>query len=340
MNSTYSHQTLEQAEETLEFILDTVSEGVWDWNALTGQVHRSQGWFRMLEYDINCFDETVHTWENIIHPEDYKRVIEYFESYIHGNIDTYKIQYRCKKADDSYIWIEDSAKIVEKDKDGKLVRMIGAHANIHDIKLAQEKLFQQNELLLADNKSLELMINKRTDELEKLNKELQEKIKEVEHNATYDYLTNVYNRRMFEKMFEIEVNRKKRYKHPLSIILIDIDNFKIFNDKYGHKVGDEVLVNLSKLLQKTTRESDTIARWGGEEFVIVLPNSTQKETYQKAEDIRKSIENSSLCESSKVTCSFGVVEHIETDKLNTTFIKVDKALYNAKNSGRNKVCVE
>ena len=135
------------------------------------------------------------------------------------------------------------------------------------------------------------MINKRTTELENLNKELQEKIKEAEHNATYDYLTNIYNRRMFEQMFDLEVHRAKRYKHPLSLILLDIDDFKLFNDNYGHKTGDEVLINLSKFINDSTRESDTTARWGGEEFIIVLPNSTLQETYQKAQELCQSIEN-------------------------------------------------
>lgn len=339
MNSKYSHTTLEKAEETLEFILNIVSEGLWDWNALTGKVHRSQGWFKMLGYDINSFDETVQTWENIIHPKDYERVMKYFESYINGNIDAYTIQYRCKKADDSYIWIEDTAQIVEKDEDDKLIRMIGAHTNINDIKLTQEKLSIQNELLLADNKSLELIISKRTTELVNLNQALQEKIKEAEYNSINDYLTNIYNRRMFEKMFELEVNRAKRYKHSLSLILLDIDNFKIFNDEYGHKVGDSVLINLSNLLKETTRSDDILARWGGEEFIIVLPNATQKEAYQKAEEIRQKIEQSSLCELAPVTCCFGVTEHIEDDNTTTTFLNVDKALNNAKNSGKNKVCI-
>ena len=340
MKTTYLHATLEQAEQTLEFILDIISEGVWDWNAINGQVHRSQGWFRMLDYDINSFDGTVHTWENVIHPEDYKRVMEHFESYIHGKTDMYKVQYRCKKSDDSYIWIEDTGKIVKKDKDGKLLRMIGVHTNIDNIKLAQEKLFMQNELLLADNKSLELMINKRTTELENLNKELQEKIKEAEHNATYDYLTNIYNRRMFEQMFDLEVHRAKRYKHPLSLILLDIDDFKLFNDNYGHKTGDEVLINLSKFINDSTRESDTTARWGGEEFIIVLPNSTLQETYQKAQELCQSIENTLSYESFTITCSFGVTEHIEHDSTNTTFMKADKALYHAKESGKNKVSIK
>lgn len=337
--STYTHLTLEKSEETLEFILNIISEGVWDWSALTGKVYRNPGWFKMLEYDINCFDETIHTWESIIHPKDYSRVMEHLESYITGKIDIYKIKYRCKKADGSYIWIEDNAKIVEKDKNGKVLRIIGAHTNIDNFIITEEKLHLQNELLLSDNKSLEQLIDVRTKELEKLNKELESKIEELEHSVIYDHLTNIYNRRMFDRMFELELNRAKRYSYPLSFILLDIDNFKKINDIYGHDVGDEVLINLSKHLKNNIRSCDTLARWGGEEFVMIFPNTTKEEAAKKAEFIRESIENMSIYKQSKITCSFGISEYIENDKLNTLFARIDKGLYMAKNNGKNKVCI-
>jgi len=121
MNKTYSHKSLEDADDTLNNILDIISEGTWDWNALTGHVERSPGWYRMLGYDIGLFSKNVFTWENIIHPDDYEAVMKHFELYTAGKIEKYEIEYRCKKSDDTYLWIIDRAKIVKFTSDGKIL---------------------------------------------------------------------------------------------------------------------------------------------------------------------------------------------------------------------------
>ena len=339
MQLQYSYESLKKVKETLSYILDIVSEGIWDWNVLTGNVVRSPGWYRMLGYDIDCFEKTVFTWENIIHPEDYQRVMEHFEAYTTGKIDTYKIKYRCIKKDGTYLWVEDSGKIVERTEDGNLARMIGAHTNIHDAKIAQEKLTKQNELLLSDNASLESLVEKRTEELEELNSKLAQKVKQAEHNASYDVLTGVYNRRMFEEMFSKEMSRAKRYSHPLSVILLDIDKFKLFNDKYGHKRGDEILCGISDILRRNLRVSDTLARWGGEEFIILLPNISISQAREKAEHIRNDIEKTSFSGALQLTCSFGITSYIDGESSDAIFIRADKALYTAKDLGRNRVQV-
>ena len=339
MKATYTTASLGESKKTLNSILDIISDGVWDWDALTGKVTRSPGWFRMLNYDINCFDENVYTWENIIHPDDYSEVMKHFEAYINGEISNYKIKYRCKKNDGSYLWIEDTGKIVEHTKEGKVARMIGAHTNIHQEELSNETLKYQNELLLSDNLTLENLVEKRTQELEKLNDQLQEKIELSEYNASYDMVTKIYNRRKFEEIFIKEINRAKRYSHPLSIILIDIDRFKHFNDTYGHKVGDEVLTFLSQTLKENIRDIDTVARWGGEEFIIILPNTAKQNAASKAEQLRQNIESNVGVDSHKITCSFGVTSYVDGDDSNSIFIRTDKALYLAKDANRNNVKV-
>ena len=174
---------------------------------------------------------------------------------------------------------------------------------------------------------------------EKLNQQLEEKIARAEHIATHDELTKIFNRHMFEKTFEIEINRHLRYRHPLSIIFLDIDRFKDFNDQYGHDMGDEILIELANKLKRNIRISDSLARWGGEEFVIITPNTTKEEAYTMAENIRLYIEKSVLVEGVHVTCSFGIASYIGGDNADTLFKRADDALYKAKESGRNKVCV-
>lgn len=337
MNNTYEHDIKEQADFTLNNILDISSEGFWDWNALTGHVDRSPGWYRMLDYEIDMFKKDVYTWEDVIHPDDYHDVMKHFESYVNGETNRYKIQYRCRKSDGTYIWIEDSGKIVERTEDGKVARMIGAHTNIHTAKVAKNLLLSQNELLSIDKLTLERLIEERTKELYELNQKLQEQILEAEYSASHDMLTGIYNRRMFETIFEKEMHRAKRYSHQLSVLIFDIDDFKQINDTHGHKIGDEVLIDIAVLAKNHLRESDVIARWGGEEFIAILPETSLEDTCKKAEQLRENIESTPFTNSLQITCSFGITSYLKDDNADSLFIRCDDALYRSKEFGKNRV---
>jgi len=317
-------------------VLDIISDGVWVWNALTGHVDRSPGWYRMLGYEDGCFDNDVLTWENIIHVDDYPGVMAHFEDYTTGRVPVYRIQYRCLKADNSELWIEDSGKIVERTADGSVAMMIGAHTNIHAAKMAQEQLKRHNRLLKGQE-TLEQIIAERTAELATINLKLEEKIQQVEHIATHDALTGVFNRHMFKNLLEMEIKRSKRYKQPLSLVLADVDLFKNVNDQYGHVVGDQVLCHIANVLGKHLREGDVLSRWGGEEFAIVLPNTTVEQAYDMTDRIRLILAECSFEALISVTCSFGVTGYLDEDSVNAIFARVDKALYQAKSNNRNNV---
>jgi diguanylate cyclase (GGDEF)-like protein/PAS domain S-box-containing protein len=337
MEMIYKHTSQEEADFTLNSILDISSDGFWDWDAITGYVARSHGWFRMLGYDVDIFKNDVFTWEDIIHVDDYDRVMQHFESYINAEISKYQIEYRCKKFDDSYLWIEDSGKIVKKSDDGKVLRMIGVHKNIDEIKKTKDMLLQQNKLLSTDKATLENLVKERTEELNQINKKLYEQIKKAEHTASHDSLTGLYNRRMFESLLEREMHRAKRYTYPLSIIFFDIDDFKKINDVHGHKVGDEVLIDIAVLVQNCIRNSDIIARWGGEEFILILPETNLQDAKDKAETIRETIANEIFPNSIHLTCSFGATLLLKTDTIYTLFKRCDDLLYKAKELGKNNV---
>ena len=161
--------------------------------------------------------------------------------------------------------------------------------------------------------------------------------------ATTDSITKLYNRRYFTEVSEKLMTLSKRKKEDISIIMIDIDKFKSVNDNYGHQFGDEVLISLSDKLRSTQRESDVICRYGGEEFVILLPNSSLKATVSVAQKIRKLVEESTLTLPSskdfKYTISLGVSQiNIDNETDSKAAIKrADDALYKAKESGRNRV---
>ena len=128
MEKLYRHESLEASEKTLWNILELIREGIWDWNVRSGEVYRSPGWYRMLGYEVGSLKDDVLTWENIIHPDDYLRVMAHFEAYIKGRSDRYCIEYRCKCRNGRYLWIEDKAKIIETSPEGKVLRVIGAQS--------------------------------------------------------------------------------------------------------------------------------------------------------------------------------------------------------------------
>ncbi len=152
----------------------------------------------------------------------------------------------------------------------------------------------------------------------------------LEQMAYTDPLTNIYNRQMFNKMITREKENRTRHGDALSLIMFDIDHFKAVNDTYGHDVGDKVLITLTKLVSKHLRTNDVFARWGGEEFMILLPRTTLDIAYHKAQELRQLIEEYRDDIIPSMTVSFGVIEILSTDKDQSAFIRVDKALYQAK----------
>ncbi|GAA0697079.1 sensor domain-containing diguanylate cyclase [Marinobacterium maritimum] len=334
---TYRHSSLEDADNTLNTILDLIVEGTWDWNSNTGEVLRSPGWYRMLGYEVGTFKKDVFTWENVIHPEDYARVMRNFELYTGGQIDEYCIEYRCKKADGSYLWITDRALTVARDPDGHVARIVGAHQDIHARKVAQMELIEQNRLLKAGNVTLEKRLRKKAEELEKRNAELQDNIAQIEHISNTDPLTGIANRKKFEEELSKEKSRADRYHHSLSLAIFDIDHFKQVNDTRGHKAGDGVLQNLTALVAAHIRDIDVFARWGGEEFVLIFPDVPLDGALSVANKLRQLVSEQEMIPGLRLTCSFGVTEYQQGDSIEQLFARIDNALYMAKNSGRNRV---
>ncbi len=168
-------------------------------------------------------------------------------------------------------------------------------------------------------------------------------IEKLEELASTDVLTKLYNRRFFYENAIKTIEYAKRQNHPLSLIMIDIDHFKQVNDTYGHSAGDEVLQELAKIMQNLQRKSDTIVRLGGEEFAILLPDTSKEQAFKVAQKLRQKIEKNQvhLSDGNNVdfTVSLGVSSVMiekETD-IEAALSRADKALYKAKESGRNNV---
>ncbi|NJD08667.1 MAG: diguanylate cyclase [Methylococcaceae bacterium] len=167
----------------------------------------------------------------------------------------------------------------------------------------------------------------------------QRKQAEEEHRrlATTDELTGIANRRAFASKLEVELARAKRYQSDLALIMYDIDHFKQVNDTYGHAVGDEVLRAVTEIVRHNLRSVDTLARWGGEEFIILAPNADLDGARQLADKLKSSIADGGLTVVGSVTASFGVTVTVEKDDSTSLLKRVDDALYRAKENGRNRV---
>ncbi len=198
-----------------------------------------------------------------------------------------------------------------------------------DLKIKNLELHEKENELKHINKSLEKKIHDRTRDLERLNQKLNKL-------AVTDELTDIGNHRLFQTSFETELHRAQRYARNLSLLIVDVDHFKIYNDTYGHSEGDKILKALAGLLEKTTRKEDIVTRYGGEEFAIIAPETSKKKAEELAERIRKAVDDEKL----HITVSIGLATFPEDGKsLKEVFKKADKALYQAKKLGRNLVSV-
>lgn len=168
--------------------------------------------------------------------------------------------------------------------------------------------------------------------------QLKEKSNLLEYQANHDLLTGLYNRQKFHDIFGKELRRDKRYENKLSVILFDIDHFKKFNDDFGHNMGDDVLKFIAEIVSRNVREHDTIVRWGGEEFLILLPQTDLEGSKKVAEKIRVAMEEFKDEKLPRtVTASFGVTTLSQGDDEANFIKKADIALYKAKSEGRNRV---
>ena len=216
-------------------------------------------------------------------------------------------------------YVVDSTIIPILDIDGDIVEYIAIRHDVTEFEQTKQQL-----------RTLNMAMKNKVDELYSMTAELEEQ-------ASTDTLTGTLNRAKFEQFFELEVRKAKLNNNILSMILVDIDHFKNINDTFGHNVGDEVLKEISTLIKSKLKGVDLFARWGGEEFVILLPGTETNGAKILAEKLRVSIEENSFSTVGNLTASFGVGSYCESESKIDFFNKVDDTLYEAKRTGRNKI---
>jgi len=228
--------------------------------------------------------------------------------------------YFYEENDDNISWIEQISKLPAIDR---IVKMINRD-NI-------ERIFTVN---IDDyNHKVNSFVISFTDITD-----LKKKSNLLEYQANHDTLTGLYNRQKFHEIYSKEMRRDKRYDNKLSLIIFDLDHFKMLNDDFGHDVGDIALKEISNLSLEVIREHDTIVRWGGEEFIVLLPETDVEGAVIVANKLRDTIEAFTHDQiPRKITASFGITCLVEGDDESTFVKRADEALYEAKNAGRNVV---
>ena len=209
-------------------------------------------------------------------------------------------------------------------------------AKIFDAKSSKELIFSVKATIFMQNKNEFLITFFDVTESMRERMELESKNKELKELASMDSLTGIYNRNKLREIALNEFRKYKKDKKEFSLIIFDIDHFKKINDTFGHNSGDFVLKTIVKIVSGSIRTSDAFARWGGEEFVVLAPNTNSGAAFLLAETIRKNIEDFVFEEIGSVACSFGVAEMADGFDFEALIENADKALYMAKRSGRNR----
>lgn len=306
------HMSLEHRWSTA---IDSAREGVWDWNKQDDTVFYSKHWKGMLGFQEHEIPNEVEEWRKRTHPEDLDRVENLMERHLKNESDYYEGEYRLLHKDGTYRWILGRGKVVERDDTGQAIRFIGTHVDI------------------TKNKHTEDLLQLRNQELE----QLVEQIKEI---SITDPLTTLYNRRKMVEEIEHAQNHYNQLQNVFTLAILDLDFFKQINDRYGHTFGDAALQAFAKLLKENVRSEDVVARWGGEEFIILFPKTTSSVAIQVLERLQELCANDLVeVNEHSVTLSFsaGVCEYDDARMIDDLVRFADQALYEAKAEGRNQI---
>lgn len=296
-------------EKNAEVLLDypwTGNLGHWYWNINTNTVTFNPMKAMALGYLEAELPEQVgyEFFTEKLHPEDYGKTMDAMRDHLCGKVPVYEVEYRIRTKNGSYKWYYDRGKITSRNMDGSPAFLAGIVFDITKSKAQQIELEEKNKLL--------------------------------EELATLDGLTRINNHRSLLEQLEFQIQIHKEKDKPLSLLLFDIDNFKLVNDTMGHVTGDHVLCELAELIKQSIRTNDFAGRYGGEEFLVVLPGTDIGRASVIGGRIRRKVEKTIFFGGIRLTVSGGVKEY-QGEDLSEFIEAVDKRLYQAKEQGKNRL---
>ena len=280
--------------------------GHWYWDIKTNSVTFNPLKVITLGYTLDKIPEpiTYQFFTDKLHPEDYPKTMHAMLDHLHGNSNIYEVEYRIQTKNGQYKWYYDRGKITQYDNTGKPVFLAGIVFDITEKKMIQLELENKNQIL-AEMSSI-------------------------------DGLTKISNHRTLLEQLKSVIAETGRTSSPLSIAIFDIDDFKKVNDSKGHVYGDQVLVDVASIMKKSIRVSDFAGRYGGEEFMVIFPNTTLSVASKISERIRQSVEDYNFVDGLRITISGGVSQY--NNEAITEFVhSADTKLYKAKRNGKNQI---
>lgn len=295
---------LAESEERLSLALEATREGLWDWDLKNDTVFISDHWVEMLGYTKEDIPDSAKVLFGIMHPEDKEAARETLHSHLQGKTPFYEAEFRALTKEGEWKWIVSRGKVVSHDPEGAPLRIVGTHTDISG--------------QISNQKKIE---------------ELKARLHEA---SSRDSLTGVLNRQAFRRILSREADRSLRCTSSLSLILVNFDHFNDINTRYGHQAGDNLLVETSRLISQEIRPSDVLARWSGEEFIILTPGKLRS-SLALAEKLRSIIANNDFPGLPDITASFGVAGYRAGEKLEDLIQRVDIALYKAKTNRGNGI---
>lgn len=303
---------LESREVQLDLVIKSTGVGIWDWHVQTGELELNERWANIIGYTLEEISPTnVETWIKYAHPDDLKESDRLLKENWAGKSEYYIYESRMKHKNGDWVWVYDTGQVTEWESEGIPKRMIGTHLDITEQKNTQLRLDQANE--------------------------------ELENLVRIDPLSNIANRRAYDERLTAELAASRRQGTPLSLLMIDIDFFKKYNDLYGHEQGDIVIQTVAKTLKSILpRKADFLARYGGEEFVILLPVTNFNGASLVCENILDAIASLKIDhECSQYNKSLTVSIGVSSTKSGAANLlkQADEALYDAKERGRNQYII-
>jgi len=320
---------LERSEERFELAMKGANDGLWDWHLDNNNVYYSPRWKKMLGYDDSELDSDSSTYFKLIDSSDHNDLKNEIKAVRFSDKNSFHYKIRMRHKDGHLVHILTRG-VVVRDGKGVAKRFVGTHVDITDQIINEEKIKNLNE-------DLEKTVKERTLKLEVANRHLKEQ-------SMLDMMLNIGNRRGLERHLNITHTAFQDLYQTYSLLLFDVDYFKKYNDLYGHQAGDNALINVVNALNMNLKKSEQIYRYGGEEFVCVLPQTQINKAFELAKRMTETVENLHLKHGQSdykvVTISVGCAEVNSTD---VTWEKVisrsDNALYDAKEKGRNQASI-
>ena len=309
-------EALKEGEERWKFALEGAGDGVWDWNIQTGDALYSKRWKEMLGFTENEIGNTATEWSNRVHPEDRPGVMAIIQAHLDGDTPSIAGEFRLLCKSGCWKWVLGRGKVVDRSSDGRPLRLTGTNTDITERKLLEDQVRQL---------------------------------------AFYDMLTQLPNRYLFNDRLSQTMAASKRSGFYGGLMFLDLDNFKLLNDTQGHRVGDLLLIEAADRLKNCVREMDTVARFGGDEFVVILSelNVDKAKSILQAEVVAEKIRfalsgpyrltfsHDGKAETTiehRCTVSIGVAVFVNhEDRQDDVLRWADAAMYQAKKTGRNLI---